>query len=389
MKKHSLSSLMSSIVIVSGVLALIGLAGCGQPSAKSTAEADPVFFPPPPNTPRLQFLTSYSGGKDFEVKKPGFFEAFVLGEENESTGSIGQPFGIAMHGGKIYVCDVGHGNIKVLDIANNSFSVFPSGRTLQKPTGIFIEPDGTKYIADTKVGAIVVYNNSNKVIGFLGKGLKIKPIDVKVKDDKVYLTDANNNQVFVLNKKTGEQIQVIGRNLTDQEKWDPDELAFISCLALDSNNNVCVTDKLKGRVTTFNPDGTFKKFYGRSGSLPDSIIRGKGLCFDKEDRLWVADAGPANAVKVYRNEDGQLLMYFGTLGTDPGQMYMPAGVIIDYDHIELFKKHAVKGADLECLVLVANQYGRHKVSVYGLGTFPDKFKLQGVLTQEEPERIAE
>lgn len=374
--------LRNCVLIALCIVAMIVITGCGKSSVKGSVDTSPVFFPPPPNAPRLQFLTSYSGAGNFEVKKSSFLESFVLGESDESVGTIVQPYGLAIHDGNIYVCDLAQGNIKVLDIANNAFRIFPSGRTLQSPVAIHIEPDGTKYIADSKVGAIVVYSNSNKMIGFLGNSLKIKPVDVTVKGNNVYLADGNNNQVFVLNKKTGEQVQVIGRNLTDQENWASDELAFISCLAIDSKNNIHITDKLKGRITTFNSSGTFNRFYGRPGSWPDSIIRGKGICVDKKDRLWVVDAGPANAVKVYRNEDGRLLMYFGMLGTNPGQMYMPAGVIIDYDHIDLFKKYAVKGADLECLVIVTNQYGPNKVSVYGLGTFPDKYRLEGVLTEE-------
>jgi hypothetical protein len=69
-------------------------------------------------------------------------------------------------------------------------------------------------------------------------------------------------------------------------------------------------------------------------------------------------------------------MYFGTLGSDPGQMYLPATVVIDYENVDLFRKYAVEGAELEFVVLVTNQYGSQKVSVYGFGSFPERYSMQ-------------
>jgi hypothetical protein len=57
--------------------------------------------------------------------------------------------------------------------------------------------------------------------------------------------------------------------------------------------------------------------------------------------------------------------------------------VIDYDNVDLFRKYAVEGAQLEFLVLVTNQYGPHKVSVYGFGTFPEKYSMQGVLKEQD------
>ena len=50
---------------------------------------------------------------------------------------------------------------------------------------------------------------------------------------------------------------------------------------------------------------------------------------------------------------------------------MPATIWIDYDNVALFQEYAVPGAKLEFIVLVANQYGKDKVNVYGFGSFPE------------------
>ena len=73
--------------------------------------------------------------------------------------------------------------------------------------------------------------------------------------------------------------------------------------------------------------------------------------------------------KIY-NEQEQLLLIFGLPGNKPGMMNLPAKIVLDYDNVEFFQKYAVPGASIEFLVLVSNQYGPNKISVYGFGTFP-------------------
>ncbi|MBE0534227.1 MAG: hypothetical protein IH624_01060 [Phycisphaerae bacterium] len=350
------------------------------------AEFEPVFYPPPPSTPRLQFLTSFAGGKDFHVEKASFLETFVLGDSEAPVDSVVKPYGVALHKGKIYVCDVGQGNIKIMDLVNNTFATFPSGRSLQRPANIFIESDGTKYVADVGSGVVSVWNAEDKLAAFLGRDLGMRPIDVVVHGGSLYITDANSNQVLILDKHSGQLLGRIGKGVGDGQRPGAEELAMITDLAVDHNGDVYVGDKLKGSVTRFGPGGSFVRSYGQGGgSSPASLVRSKGIAVDREGRVWVADAGPSCAVKVFR-EDGQLLMYFGTLGTLPGQMYLPADVTLDYDNVKLFEKYAVKGAKLDFLVLVTNQFGNQKVSVYGFGTFPELFAPSGSSASDISER---
>jgi hypothetical protein len=72
-------------------------------------------------------------------------------------------------------------------------------------------------------------------------------------------------------------------------------------------------------------------------------------------------------------------------------MNLPAKIILDYDNVELFRKYAVKGADVQFLVLVSNQYGLDKVNVYGFGDFPVPKQPRQVVREPataRPERAA-
>jgi NHL repeat len=57
------------------------------------------------------------------------------------------------------------------------------------------------------------------------------------------------------------------------------------------------------------------------------MFRPKGVGFDSEGHLYVVD-GMWSVVQVF-NEQGQLLYYFGKLGTDAGAFQLPTGLSID------------------------------------------------------------
>ncbi|MEE9366591.1 MAG: hypothetical protein V3W44_07890 [Dehalococcoidales bacterium] len=369
MKDGYLLLCKSLAVVLTGCI-LLGSSGCQKGAVEESS--GPVFFPGAPDQPKLQFLTSFRNGEKFDFEKPSFLETFVLGEGKLRVGRIVKPYGVAMHDGKIYVCDVGDARIKVMDFENNTFTVFPSGRSVRRPVNIFIDPNGTKYIADSLGGAISVWNADDKVVAYVGKDLNIKPISIAILKNRLFLTDANSNQVLVLDKRTGKLLERLGRGMSTVDELADDAFSMIADLAVDSQGSVYVSDKMKSMVTKFGPSGAYVRSFGGLGGSPDSLVRPKGIAFDREDRMWVVDAGPATAVKIFR-KDGQLLLLFGFLGTNPGQMYLPAGIHIDYDHVDLFKDYAVKGAKLEFLVLVTNQFGPHRVSVYGFGNFPEKY----------------
>jgi len=150
------------------------------------------------------------------------------------------------------------------------------------------------------------------------------------------------------------------------------EFSLISDLALDRQGNIYVTDKAGARITQFDRSGVFRRTIGRLGDNIDEFIRPKGIAIDKENRIWVVDAG-TEVAKIY-NQQAQLLLFFGLPGNEPGMMNLPTKIVLDYDNIEFFKQYAVEGANIEFLVLVSNQYGPNKVSIYGFGSFPTNGK---------------
>ena len=333
----------------------------------------PIFFPAPPEVPRLQFLTAFSGPEDFGARPTGGFERFVLGEPEVAAG-LAAPYGMALFEGKLYVCDVGRKMVAVFDLRNRTFAYLTKDRRLTKPVNIFIDDNGRKYVADSTAGFVFVFDRDDNLISMLGQHLKINPVDVVVRGTLCYVTDDASNQVVVLDKVTGQEIKRIGLRrrragqVRPEAELPPGEFSLISDLALDQQGNIYVTDKAGARITQFDPSGIFRRTIGRLGDNIDEFVRPKGIAIDRENRIWVVDAA-TEVAKIY-DEQAQLLLFFGLPGNEPGMMNLPATIVVDYDNVEFFQKYAIQGANIEFLILVSNQYGPNKISVYGFGTFP-------------------
>ena len=351
------------LALVGSLASLCFFGGCrGQATAPDVA--DPVFFPPPPERPRLQFLTSYSGADDLGAPGPGGFEKFILGEAEQQE-RIVTPYGLAIFDGTIYVCDVGQRRVLTLDLENHAFGYLTEDRRLMNPVNIHIQDDGAKYVADPTAGAVFAFDRGNTLRAILGKDLDLSPIDVTIRGAYCYVTDFASNQVVVLDKETGQLVRRIGAAGDGEGQFQ-----LISDLTFGPGGNLYATDKLKAKIFEFDASGNLGRTLGRLGDNIDELVRPKGLAVDSEGRIWVVDAS-TEVAKIY-DQEGRLLLFFGLPGNEPGMMNLPAKIVLDYDNVDLFERYAVKGARIDFLVLVSNQYGPHKVSVYGFGDFPSR-----------------
>jgi hypothetical protein len=87
---------------------------------------------------------------------------------------------------------------------------------------------------------------------------------------------------------------------------DNDNTAFsrVSDLAVDSRRQVYVLELGGTSVRVFSPDGNLLQVIGTRGSGPGEILGAAGMEVDKDDRLWLADAG--NARYTVFNLDGSV-----------------------------------------------------------------------------------
>jgi sugar lactone lactonase YvrE len=232
---------------------------------------------------------------------------------------------------------------------------------MKKPANIRIDTDGTRYITDTERGAVLVYDRDDRFVRVLGAPDQFRPVDIAIVGDRLYVTDARNMKVHVLDKATGDTLFEFG-----ELGSGPGQFYHPTILDVGPDETLYVTDTTNFRIQHFTLDGELIREIGEIGTAPGKFARPKGVAVDREGRIYVVDAAFEN-VQVL-DDDGTPLTFFGGPGDGPGNINLPTVVDIDYDNLEYFRKYAAPGFELEYLVLVASQFGHNKVSVFGFGS---------------------
>ncbi len=325
------------------------------------ARDEPLFYPLPPNQPRLQYLTKFSTVLDVSAKSGGF-RKFVFGGEDNEGHLVTKPYGLAIHQGAIYAVDTRGNGYAVFDIANSrSRFVRPSGAgALIKPINIVIDNDGTRYITDTGRKQVLVFSADDRFLQAFGEVGQFKPADVAISGNKLYVTDVMNHKVHVLDKLSGDSLLSFG-----EVGSEIGQFFHPTNLTISRDGSVYVVDQSNFRLQQFSPDGEFIRTIGEIGSAPGRFARPKGVDLDHEDRIYVVDAAFQN-VQILAPEGGAL-MFFGGPGDGRGNLNLPTVVKVDYANVAYFQKYAAPDFEIEYLVLVANQFGSNKVVVYGFG----------------------
>ena len=337
---------------------LLGLAtGCAsnKPDSRSFA-----FWPSYPQEPRILFLASYSSNLDVEPPKSQM-DTVLYGKQTAPPVPITHPYGVAMWNGKIYVCDTRSTKLEVLDLRKHQMLLMGTGDTgkLVKPLAIAIADDGTKYVADNQLQSVVVFDATDRyVFSFGHKGFS--PVGLAVHGNELYAADYKESRIEVYDRITGTFLRNIGGpGKKHGEMYGP------LGIAVDNDGFVYVDDVINYRVQKFDPSGKYISSFGTQGDTPGTFSRPKHLAVDSEGIIYVVDAAFQN-VQMFDKQYG-VLLYFGAAGTHPGAMDMPAGISVHEGDLDIFADKIPAAFAADRLILVTNQFGDNRVSVYARG----------------------
>ncbi|NIA21350.1 MAG: hypothetical protein GWP05_05140 [Anaerolineaceae bacterium] len=357
----------SALVRAASVLAIClamaaALPGCaGKTSSREINEINYVFYPSPPDAPRMQFLCRLSGSKDFARRRGGFAD-FVTGKRDEADTAIAKPFGIAVRGGTIYVADSQGKCIAMMDFSRQRFATFGNkGKgLLGKPINIRLDASGRLYVTDMARGQVVVFDSDGKYVAEYGGDDKLSPADVIVSGDEMYVLDIAFHGIKVFDLQTGR----LKRSFGGRGKGFG-EFNYPTNMVMDGEGNFYVCDSMNFRVQKIDPNGKLLLLFGEAGRTAGRFARPKGIAVDREGIIYVVDSMFA-AVQLF-NQEGQPLMFFGGAGSGQGQLQLPAQVTISYDIPEKFRKLVAPDFEAKYLVFVTSQLGPNKVNVYAFG----------------------
>ncbi len=371
-----------STLFALGLAALLVTAhGCASgPRAGPAPEMNRsyAFWPQFPDEPRIQFVASYGSSEDVSPTEMSGFERLVFGEESAKTALIQKPYGVAVRDGKLYVADMRSRALVVLDLTKKQTRlVGVSGfNQLEHPVAVAVADDGMIYVADNARNTIFVFDASERystVIGFPG----FKPVALAVHADRLYAADMAAQQVVVLDRHTGARLGALG-TVGDEDG----QFRLPLGVATDKEGNVYVMDMMRCRLQKFDPDGKLLAATGELGDYAGSFARPKHLAVDEDGIIYVVDAAFQN-VQMF-DDQNRLLMHFGAAGSFPGAMDLPAGIAVTSGGLDLFKDKIHPGFAAKRVVVVTNQFGPNKVSVYVLGERRAEYSAQDLASAAAP-----
>jgi len=292
---------------------------------EETGETAQLVWPLPPEQPRVRFLKLLRSDQQF--KKKSRWRRFLLGPEQESIIALKKPYGVTVDDqGRVYVADTGLGAVVIFDEeAREARLLGEEGHVrLATPIGIDVDATGRAFVADAGLQQVVCFDPEGQVLLAFGsqEGMK-SPAGVVVDDER--------SRVLVVDSK-GHRIFVYSLDGTSQGIWGergsgPGQFNYPTNITLGPGGRVYVVDTGNFRVQVLSPDGEFLFKFGKPGDGPGDFHRPKGIGVDSEGHIYVSDAA-FNNFQIF-NEKGELLLFVGTMGKEPGTFWLPAGIHID------------------------------------------------------------
>jgi uncharacterized protein (TIGR03663 family) len=161
------------------------------------------------------------------------------------------------------------------------------------------------------------------------------------------IADSGNHRIVVLDA-TGNYVRSFGSycNINDTANTpctDPDGDGPLSAgdgqfyepwgVAVDAGGNIYVADTWNGRIQVFGPDGAFQRKWGTfaisggEGGDPNALFGPRGLGFDLDGNLLVADTGNKRVVRF--RPIGEYVDQVGAGGVVAGRFEEPTDVGVD------------------------------------------------------------
>ena len=170
---------------------------------------------------------------------------------------------------------------------------------------------------------------------FSGPGFRAPVGVARGSDDRLYVLsrsyEARPDGKRVTVCTIGEQyIGEFGRGVRGaQADADAPDGSFMwpTAIALDSAENVYVSDEWCNRISIFTKEGDWVGKWGAAGSEDGQLNRPSGLAFDRDDNLYVVDSQNHRVQKF--DKAGNFLAKWGALGGGEGEFNMPWGIAID------------------------------------------------------------
>ncbi|WP_242135017.1 NHL repeat-containing protein [Aestuariivivens marinum] len=335
---------------------------CSPKLNPSNNISEVALYPKNADTARFQFLRAFSSSSDIEELSN--FEKSIIGKRPEYY--IGKPYGVSVNNNNIYVTDMSLPGINILDLNEKSLTPFkPLHKRISFVLTSATDNNGDLYVVDSKDPYVVIYNKNRKVIGEFEIPECGRPSRIRIKEDRIYISDLTTKNIYMYDKST---YKLLDRLIKEDAKADEDAFIYIPMDFDLTDEYFYVIDAGHYKVKIYNYNGDLIKSFGGQGLNWGLFNRPKTIAVDKEGNILVGDSSN-NLVQIF-NSEGQVLMAFGNPieyeqdKFTPG-ILLPTSMVIDYNNLDYFKPYVNSKYNLKYVVYVVNQRGWGRLKVFG------------------------
>jgi len=350
---------LAVLLVIATCLALAGPAHAvdkkkKKPQPAADQPVGPIKFPFDPKTlvwpgapalPRIHWLDYFTGQKidysklNAKQARASWMDRLAGDQSTTEKDNSKQipfqlinPFGIAVDSkGQLYVADTKVGAIFVFNTETHDTVLIRNGFEAHFAllNCLAIDDDDRLFATDGKLHHVLIFKPDHQIEGTITEGL-VDPVGIAIDTDNrfLYVVDTQQDQVIVYDADTYKLLRRIGTGGKNHYLTTPGDFGAPTGVAVDKDGNIYVTDTLNNRVEAFDADGAFIRTWGKSGDGPGYFARPKGIAVDSDGHIWVADQ--MNDRLQLFDKEGNLLTYIGVQHSMlPGQFSSLINVAID------------------------------------------------------------
>ncbi|XP_073896742.1 tripartite motif-containing protein 2 isoform X14 [Macaca fascicularis] len=223
-----------------------------------------------------------------------------FGIRGRSPGQLQRPTGVAVHpSGDIIIADYDNKWVSIFSSDGKFKTKIGSGK-LMGPKGVSVDRNGHIIVVDNKACCVFIFQPNGKIVTRFGSrgngdrqfaGTLDGPHFAAVNsNNEIIITDFHNHSVKVFNQE-GEFMLKFGSNGEGNGQFNAP-----TGVAVDSNGNIIVADWGNSRIQVFDGSGSFLSYINTSA---DPLYGPQGLALTSDGHVVVADSGN-HCFKVYR-----------------------------------------------------------------------------------------
>lgn len=222
--------------------------------------------------------------------------------QNVAGGSFNEPWGIALGtDGSVFVSDTW--NHRIQKFTPNGDFILSWGRFGQAethesfwgPRALVADGNGRIFVADTGNKRIVIFNEEGEYISeFGGYGLEVGKFDEPVglamdAAGIIYVTDTWNQRIQSFVEEA--ENTFVPHKQWEVSAWYGQSLDNKPFVTVSSQGNILISDPEAYRIIEFTPLGEYVRSWGDYSTGLDGFGVVNGITADKQNGVWVCDAG--------------------------------------------------------------------------------------------------